>query len=427
MDVARKIIFSLALIAMLSACNSSNSSQGQNQFSSSDKVKCASTEIKNRFIVKWKSGKITYVSAKDREHFEKGFLLANTDKIDFAEHDHVIQLDARESVGSTVTGISQLPTSWGQQMVQAPGAWSSGANGNGVIVAVIDSGVDYNHPQLANQIAFNSGEMGTDSKGRDKTSNAVDDDANGYIDDFRGYNFAPDDSPASPQALNNPMDTNEHGTHVSGIIAAQHSAGPIQGMAEGAKILPLRFINASGGGTVGSAIEAIQYAANAKARVINASWGGSDCSAALQHAIADLEAKGVLFVAAAGNDGKNLESAPSYPAAFGFSGQLTVLATTERDAQAEFSNYSFTLAQIGAPGVGIVSTVPNNGTRALDGTSMATPFVAGAAALLFGIKSSASVAQVKSALIRSIDTTQVADSAGGRLNVKKAVDLFRSM
>ncbi len=427
MDVVRKIFFYLFYVGIIAGCNSNSSPPGQNQFSSSDKVKCTSSEIKNRFIVKWKSGRITHESALDREHFEKSFIVAHSDKIEFAEHDHLIQLDARESIASTVTAISQLPVSWGQQMVQAPAAWSSGANGKGVIVAVIDSGVDYNHPQLVNQIALNSGEMGMDTKGHDKSSNGIDDDGNGYVDDYHGYNFAPDDSSTAPQALNNPMDTNEHGTHVSGIIAAQHSAGPVQGMAEQAKILPLRFINASGGGTVGSAIEAIQYAVNAHARVINASWGGSDCSVALQQTISSLESKGVIFVAAAGNDGKNLDSAPSYPAAFSFSGQLTVLATTERDAQAEFSNYSFTLAQLGAPGVGIVSTIPNGGTKSLDGTSMATPFVAGAAALLFGLNPSASVAQVKNALIKSIDLTQVADSAGGRLNIKKAVDFFKSL
>ncbi len=428
MDVAHKVLSLLFCAIFLSSCGANTGAQNQNQFSSSDKAKCTSAEIKDRFIVKWKSGRISRESAFDREHFKHGFMVENSDQIEFAEHDYRVQIDARESVASTVNTVSALPTSWGQQMVQAPSAWSAGANGGGVIVAVIDSGVDYNHPQLVNQIALNVGEMGMDSKGHDKTNNNIDDDGNGYIDDFRGYNFAPDDPLPTPhQALNNPMDTNEHGTHVSGIIAAQHSAGPIQGMAEQAKILPLRFINASGGGSVGSAIEAIQYAVKANAKVINASWGGSDCSVALQQAISGLEAKGVVFVAAAGNDGKNLESAPSYPAAFSFPGQITVLATTELDAQAEFSNYSFTLAQIGAPGVGIVSTVPNSGTKSLDGTSMATPFVTGAVAMLFGVKPNASVAQVKNALLKSIDLTQVADSAGGRLNIKKAVDFFKSL
>ncbi len=426
MDVVHKVFSALILTAALTACNTDGYSSS-NQFTSNEKATCASAAIKDRFIVKWKSGKISYESAEDREHFQKGFMVENSDQIDFAEHDHMIYLDARESVASTVSTISQLPTSWGQQMVSAQGAWSEGANGSGVIVAVVDSGMDYTHPQLVNQVFINPGETGTDKNGHDKSNNGIDDDANGYIDDFHGYNFAPDDNPATPQASNNPMDTNDHGTHVSGIIAAQHSAGPIQGMAEQAKVLPLRFINASGGGSVGSAIQAIQYAVAAKAKVINASWGGSDCSTALQQEIAGLEAKGVLFVAAAGNDGKNLDSAPSYPAAFGFSGQLTVLATTELDAQAEFSNYSFTLAQIGAPGVGIISTVPNKGTKSLDGTSMATPFVAGAAALLFGLNPAATVAQVKNALVKSIDSAQVADSAGGRLNIKKAVDLFKSM
>ncbi len=431
MDVVRKIFLSSILLSAFTACNAHDTTTGNGQFSSSDKAACTSTEIKSRFIVKWKSGKITNESAEDRDHFLNGFMTQNSDQIEFAEHDHMIHIDTRESSQATIAALSQLPITWGQNMVQAPAAWAEGANGSGIIVAVVDSGMDYTHPQLVNQVYLNAGEMGTDAGGKDKSSNGIDDDKNGYIDDFHGYNFADDDNPATPQAGNNPMDTNEHGTHVSGIIAAQHSAGPIQGMAERAKILPLRFINASGAGSVSGAIAAIQYAVAAHAKVINASWGGDACSVALQNTVAQLESQGVMFVAAAGNGdssgrGLNLDITPSYPAAFGFPGQITVLATTELDAQAEFSNYSFTLTQMGAPGVGIVSTVPG-GTKSLDGTSMATPFVTGAAALLFGLNPSATVAQVKNALVKSINLTQVADSAGGRLNVKKAVDLFKSM
>ncbi len=424
MDVANKIFISALFVALLSSCNSDQSTPPTTQFSSSNKAGCTGAEIKNRFIVKWKNGNVSTENAQDKEEFTRGFVTAFSDQIEYVEPDHMIHLDVRESSQNTARSQSAPATDWGQQMVQAPAAWSQGINGGGVVVAVVDSGADYKHPQLADQIAMNPGEMGTDASGKDKSSNSVDDDGNGFIDDVRGYNFADPDESGPAQAANDPMDTNEHGTHVSGIIAAKHSAGPILGMAEGAKILPLRFINASGGGSVSAAIKAINYASMMHAKVINASWGGSDCSKALQDTIAGLEAKGVLFVAAAGNDNENLDNTPSYPAAYAIPGQITVVATTELDAQAEFSNYSFSLTQIGAPGLGIVSTVPGGKILSLDGTSMATPFVAGAAALLFGMKPQASVAEVKAALLKSVDQTQIAVSSGGRMNVKKATDLF---
>jgi subtilisin family serine protease len=423
MEVTKNIILSLSVLALLTSCNDT-SSPPQNQVAASTKPSCASAEIKNRFIVKWKNGGVTTELAQDRESFNRGFISAFSNEIEFAEHDHIIRIDARVSAQQNVNTESTVAADWGQQMVQAPAVWSQGINGNGTLVAVIDSGADYNHPQLVNQIAINAGEMGKDANGKDKSNNGIDDDSNGYIDDYHGYNFADPDDNVPVQAKNDPMDTNKHGTHVSGIIAAQHSAGPILGMAEGAKILPLRFINASGGGSVSSAIQAINYAANAHAKVINASWGGSDCSKILQDTIAGLESKGVLFVAAAGNDNQNLDNTPSFPAAYAIPGQITVAATTELDAQAEFSNYSFTLTQIGAPGLEIMSTVPGGKTLSLDGTSMATPFVAGAAALLFGMKPTATVAQVKAALLKSVDLAQIAVSSGGRMNVKKATDLF---
>jgi len=431
MDVVHRIILSALLGIALTSCNNGSDNSNPTTPPIASKASCLGSEIKNHFIVKWKSGKTTYEEAESQEAVLQSLVLQNSaqnsDQVEFVEQDHMIHLDVRESTQASSASTSQPAIDWGQQMVQAPAVWTQGVNGNGVTVAVVDSGADYTHPQLRDQIALNAGEMGVDSQGRDKSNNGIDDDANGYIDDVRGYNFAEDDDPKHPQAANDPMDTNEHGTHVSGIIGAKHSAGPIHGIAEQAKILPLRFINASGAGAVSSAIKAIQYAVKAKAKVINASWGGSECSKALQDTIAGLEAQGIIFIAAAGNDNKNLDTTPSYPAAYAIPGQITVIATTELDAQAEFSNFSFTLTQIGAPGLGIVSTIPNGGTLSLDGTSMATPFVAGAAALLFGVKPTATVAQIKDALLKSVDQTSIADSAGGRLNVKKAVDLIKSM
>lgn len=409
-----KLFVIIVITSFLYACsNSQQSSSPSGQFTSVNKASCNNAAIANRFIVKWKNGQVTTESEVDRETFISGFVTVNTNQIEYVEHDISIHLD--ESKIQTQS-IPTVDPSWGQNITQAPNVWSQGYNGNGIIVAVVDSGMDYTHPQLKDQIAVNTKEV----------LNGIDDDKNGYIDDIHGYNFADDDDPTHPQASNDPMDTNEHGTHVSGIIAAKHSAGTIQGMAEQAKIMPLRFINASGGGSISAALKAIQYAADNGAKVINASWGGSDCSKTLQDTIASLSAKGIMFVAAAGNDGINLDRLPEYPAAYQSTNQITVVATTELDVQAEFSNYSFNLTQIGAPGTGILSTIPNGLTKEMDGTSMATPFVAGAVALLMSANPKASLDQVRNAIMNGSDHVQIADQSKGRLNIKKAIDLIIS-
>ena len=185
----------------------------------------------------------------------------------------------------------------------------------------------------------------------------------------------------------------------------------------------------TGSGDLPVAIRAIQYAASRGARVINASWGGTYCSQAMKETIAALEGEGVLFVAAAGNNGDglqasgmSLESLPVFPAAIGASGQITIGASTSRDYMAGFSNFSYTLVDLVAPGSNIFSTYPGGGYKLESGTSMATPFVSGAAALLFGAHPTATVAQVKAALLGSVDRGPFAVASQGRLNVKAALD-----
>ncbi|RYZ76013.1 MAG: alkaline serine protease, partial [Proteobacteria bacterium] len=216
-------------------------------------------------------------------------------------------------------------------------------------------------------------------------------------------------------------DGSGHGTHVSGVIAADSSAGTIRGLAQGAKILPLDFMTNDGSGNISDAIRAMYYAASQGAKVINASWGGAPCSSTLQKAITDIGAQGVLFVAAAGNSGVDIEAEPEYPAAFGLPTQITVGASTSNDRMAIFSNYSYSLVNIMAPGVGIWSTYPGNSTQSMNGTSMASPFVAGAAAVLFGARPNATPQQVKSALLASVDAGPFQVETRGRLNLRKAL------
>ena len=370
---------------------------------------CGSTAVKNQYLVKWKNGTVTQEFAESADALVRDVIEPNNDQIDFAENDQIIHL--KQPVLNELNAASTsatIPDDWGQTRVGADTLWANGVNGQGIIVAVVDTGIDLRHPQLAGQIYQNPNEV----------INGIDDDRNGYIDDVAGWNFVDNNNKVGDQK--------GHGTHVAGIIAADHTQGAIKGLAPAAKIMPLEFMDADGNGSIGDAIRAMYYAANNGAKIINASWGGPACSRSLRTAIADLSAKGVLFISAAGNGddfgrGENIDTTPTYPAAFAVGLQISVGASTYTDRMAGFSNYSLTSVHLLAPGSHILSTFPNNSTEVLDGTSMATPFVAAAAALVWSHRPDATAAQVRAALLSSVDVGKFPVSSGGILNIAKAV------
>ncbi|PWU17081.1 MAG: alkaline serine protease, partial [Bdellovibrio sp.] len=182
-----------------------------------------------------------------------------------------------------------------------------------------------------------------------------------------------------------------------------------------------------GAGDTGGAIQALNYAAARGAKIINASWGGPTCSNILQATIENLSEQGLLIVVAAGNDGNDLDTMPEYPAVDQVPGQITVAAIRSSGFMDVYSNTSFNFVHIAAPGTGILSTVIDHGTALMSGTSMATPFVSGAAALLWGLRPQATAADIKSALLKSVDTGPYRVSSQGRLNVRKAVDEIKRM
>lgn len=291
--------------------------------------------------------------------------------------------------------------------IDAPAAWDI-TTGTDVVVAVIDTGVDYDHPDLRDNIWTNTRE----------TVNGRDDDGNGYIDDIRGWDFVNND--------NNPMDDNRHGTHVAGIIAARGSNGTgVSGVNWSARIMPIKFLSATGSGSTARAISAIEYAVANGAKISNNSWGGGATSQALGDAITAAERAGHLFVAAAGNNnGNNNDVNPTFPASYPNSNIISVAATTNTDALAGFSNIGARSVDVGAPGTSILSTVTNNGYANLSGTSMAAPVVSGVAALVWAANPSLSFTQVKQAVMNNVDqipslSNRVASN--GRVNVARAV------
>ena len=408
MEVVPRVILLLAAILALAGCNQSVKTQAldmvQEPFGA-----CAETAVANRYIVRWKNGTTSVATDMDRNEVAEKIIEPNIDAIDFAEPDQKIR-QAPPSDNGQMKAQATEDENWGQARTEVSTAWAQGIEGEGVIVAVIDSGADTLHAQLKGQLAVNEGEI---------PGNGKDDDGNGLIDDVNGYDF--------DARTGKVRDGTGHGTHVAGIILADHQAGKIKGMAPKAKLIPLDFMNDYGEGNISDAIEALEYAVKRGAKVVNASWGGAPCSLGLKKAIQDLEGKGVLFIAASGNGdrlgrGINLDVSPSYPAAFGLPAQITVGASTSSDFMAGFSNYSPHLVNILAPGVGILSTYPGNQTAEMDGTSMATPFVAGAAALLWSYKPNATAEQIKQALLAGVDKGRYTVSTEGRMNVRKAVE-----
>lgn len=270
------------------------------------------------------------------------------------------------------TGQSNFPkvpdlggNSWGLDTIDAPEVWQKGYTGQGIVVAVVDSGVDYFHPDLDNNIWVNLDEI---------AGNGIDDDRNGYIDDIRGWNFIDNN--------NIPLDIDGHGTHVAGIIAAENNNFGVTGVAFNAKIMPVKVIDSFGFADDYDIATGIRYAVDNGAKIINLSLAGSSTSAEEAAAIKYAFEHGVVVVSAAGNDSG---FAPEYPGLYATHYGITVGAVDRNNVIAAFSNYagSTPIDYVVAPGVNIYSTsISASQYDSLDGTSFSAPYVAGTAALI---------------------------------------------
>jgi subtilisin family serine protease len=318
------------------------------------------------------------------------------------------QLWGLDNFGQTVDGVAGVPDA----DIDAREAWAVSTGSSEVVVGVIDTGVDFGHPDLAANMWVNNGEDCSGCR-----TNGLDDDGNGYVDDWRGWDFVNDD--------NNPFDDAGHGTHVAGTIGAAGDNGiGIAGVSWTVRLLALKFLSASGTGSTADAISAILYASAKGAPVTNNSWGGEDYSQALRDAVAAADASGSLFVAAAGNSFTDTDASPSYPSSFELPNVVSVAATDAADGRAWFSNYGRRTVDLGAPGMNVYSTWPGGSYRFQDGTSMAAPHVAGAAALAKAAFPSATGAGLKALLLRTVDPVSAlggATTTGGRLNADTAL------
>lgn len=295
---------------------------------------------------------------------------------------------------------TDLSKAYGIAKIGAPEAWALHKGNKNFVVAVIDTGIDYNHEDLSFNVWRNP------NPGEKK--------------DVTGYDFIHDDGM--------PFDDNDHGTHCSGTIGAVGGNGVgVSGVNQRVSIMGLKFLSAEGSGSTADAIKAIDYAITHGAKVLSNSWGGKgdDGNAALKEAIDRARAKDVLFVAAAGNDGTDNDGRdPSFPAAFDNDNLIAVAATNSSDQMASFSNYGKKTTHLGAPGVNVYSLKPGNKYQSLSGTSMACPHVAGAAALLWSKHPEWNYKKVKEVLLSSVDPVSSLSGktvTGGRLNILKAL------
>lgn len=335
--------------------------------------------------------------------------LKELEGVEYAEPDYLVK-----AIGNP--NDPQLGRQWAHSKIGSSTAWDDTTGSKLVSVGIIDTGLDFNHPDLKENIGINTGETGTDNNGKDRASNGVDDDSNGYIDDFRGWDFIQND--------NNPTDENGHGTHVAGIIGAvgNNSVG-IAGVNWTVSLVPIRFLNKDGYGTTSDAILALEYATSLKLPITNNSWGGGPYSKALADSIQKNSESGALFISAAGNSRTDNDLLPFYPSSYTSPGVISVAATDQKDQLSSFSNFGARSVHLAAPGSGILSTTKGS-YESWSGTSMACPHVAGAAALLKSRWPNYSNLEIKNKILESVDligSTAAKTVSGGRLNVARAL------
>lgn len=266
---------------------------------------------------------------------------------------------------------------WGLKEIRAPEAWRVQRGNKDVVVAVIDTGCDVHHPYLRKNIWQNHGETGLDENGFSKASNGFDDDSNGYIDDVYGWNFVENSADVT--------DDNGHGTHIAGIIGGERPDGQGSiGVSPNVSLMILKYYGPENSGmdNLTHTIQSIRYAVKMGAKVINYSGGGVIRSSEEEKALAWAASKGVLVVAAAGNEGLNSDFFHFYPANYDLQNIISVTATNRYGQLLDVSNWGPSTVDIAAPGKNIYSTLPNGQFGYMSGTSQATAFVTGVAALI---------------------------------------------
>jgi len=337
--------------------------------------------------------------------------------VEYIEPNYIVSINAipNDSRFGELWGMHNSGQSSGTADVDidAPEAWDYSVGSNQVVVGVIDTGINYQHPDLAANMWRNTGEI---------AGNGVDDDHNGVVDDIYGFNAI--------NGSGNPMDDHAHGTHCAGTIGGTGNNGSgVAGVNWNVKLMALKFLSSSGSGTTQGAIDAINYAVRMKnagvnIRVLNNSWGGGGYSQALQDAISAANNAGILFVAAAGNAANDNDASPNYPSNYDIANVISVAAIDRNGNLASFSNYGRNTVDIAAPGVSILSTVLGNSYSSYNGTSMATPHVSGIAALLSAYDPSLSVAALKS---RILSTYKPLPTLAGATNSPGVASAYRAI
>ncbi len=298
---------------------------------------------------------------------------------------------------------------WGMRNIRAPAAWNTFTGVPSLVVAIIDTGIDANHPDLAANIWTNANEI---------AGNGVDDDGNGFVDDIHGWDFYNGD--------NDPSDDHSHGTHTAGTVGAVGNNGiGVVGVTWRVRLMALKFIGSNGMGSAADAVMCLEYAVSMGAKVSNNSYGGEGYSQAMYDAIANARAIGHLFVASAGNFAEDNDIYPAYPASYDLDNVISVAAMDSGDDLAWFSNYGAATVDLGAPGVDVLSTLPGGNYGRKNGTSMAAPHVAGAVALLYGYFPASSYFQIRDRILgtaRPVASLLGRTVTGGVLDLKAALD-----
>lgn len=324
-----------------------------------------------------------------------------------------------ENEPSALFNDPAITQAWGLKKSDAARAWSLTKGSRQIIVAVIDTGLDINHEDLKNNLWVNQGETGLDSKGRNKATNGIDDDKNGFIDDVHGWNFVRN---------NNKLDDNHgHGTHITGIIAAEANNNKgIVGIAPEVSIMTLKYFDPASPGSdnLKNTIKSIHYAVKMGAHIINYSGGGMDYSQEEFEAVNEARKKGILFVAASGNERSNSDKFPYYPADYNLDNIISVTAFNPSVEVLASSNWGTESVHIAAPGQNVISTLPGNSYGFMTGTSQATAFVTGGAALVLSHKVGFKYTDVRKYILSTGDALE---SLAGKTQSSRKLNLYKAL